>query len=316
MGPGTLSAQDSLPLNSVGDKTLAGTEEMRSQSVKRQWLVAGGSAAVYGGSLFALNNAWYKNYPKTSFHTFNDAAEWLQVDKIGHAWSAYNLSRAATAMWRWAYRPQASDGKREHAVLLGTVTGFSYLTVIEFLDAHSANWGWSWADMGANLFGSGLFASQEWIWKEQRILFKFSAHRNSYEPALRARANELYGTSLPERLLKDYNAQTYWLSFNLRSFLKKSSLPQWLSLSIGYGADGLFGGFENRSYDKDGNLVFDRSDIPRQRHWYLSPDIDWSRIPTRSRFLRTTFSILNAIKVPAPALEFSAGAFRFKAIAF
>ena len=34
--------------------------------------VAGLSATGYIGSLYFLNNAWYKNYPKSSFHVFND----------------------------------------------------------------------------------------------------------------------------------------------------------------------------------------------------------------------------------------------------
>ena len=129
------------------------------------------SAATYGGSLILLNKTWYNDYEKTSFHTFNDAKEWLQVDKVGHAWSAYNLSRANTALWKWA------GMKENKAVLLGSATGFAYLTIIEFMDAHSAKWGWSWADMAANIGGASLFAIQELVWKEQRLQFKFSVHK-------------------------------------------------------------------------------------------------------------------------------------------
>src|SRR5687768_15141332 len=57
---------------------------------KRVRLIAGINVAGYGISLVALNNAWYKGYAKTSFHTFNDSREWLQLDKSGHAWGAYN----------------------------------------------------------------------------------------------------------------------------------------------------------------------------------------------------------------------------------
>lgn len=277
---------------------------------KRQWLVGGLSTAGYGGSLLALNKAWYDKYEKTPFHTFDDSKEWLQVDKAGHAWTAYNLSRASSAAWQWA------GLKKNKAIWLGSASGFTYLTVIEFLDAHSAHWGWSWADMGANFFGSALFAAQELAWNEQRAQFKFSAHKKEYETPLNSRANELYGRSLAERLLKDYNTQTYWLSFNLRSFLPTSNLPQWLNLSVGYGAEGLFGGFENIAYDKNGMTTFDRRDIKRYRQWYLAPDIDLTRIKTRSKFLKTTFSAINSIKIPAPALEFSNSKLKVKAISF
>lgn len=268
---------------------------------KRKWVIGGISAAAYGGSLIALNKAWYQNYPKAPFHTFNDAAEWLQVDKVGHAWSVYSASRLTTAAWRWA------GLSHKKAVLLGSASGFTYLTVVEILDAHSAEWGWSWADMGANLFGSALFAAQELAWQQQKVQFKFSAHRGRYAGDLLNRANHLYGTTLPERLLKDYNTQTYWASFNLKGILNISGMPGWLNLAVGYGADGMWGGFENKGFDKEGNIVFNRTDIGRYRQWYLSPDIDLTKIKTGKKSLKTLLFLLNAIKIPAPALQYSHG---------
>ena len=161
-----------------------------------------------------------------------------------------------------------------------------------------------------------MFAGQEFLWNEQRIQFKFSSHKQKYQGELHSRANDLFGSSFQERVLKDYNAQTYWLSFNLRSFLPASKLPSWLNLSIGYGAEGLMGGFENLAYDSDGNITFDRRDIPRYRQWYIAPDIDLTKIKTKSRFVRTSLFLLNCLKFPAPALEFSKDGVMFKAIAF
>jgi hypothetical protein len=100
--------------------------------------------------------------------------------------------------------------------------------------------------------------------------------------------DNLFGSTLPELLLKDYNAQTYWLSFNLHSFLPQSKLPKWLNVSVGYGAQGLLGGYENVAYDNNGNVVFDRRDIPRYRQWYLAPDVDLTKIKTKSKFIRTS----------------------------
>lgn len=271
---------------------------------KRKRIVGVTSAALYGGSLISLNKAWYKNYPKAPFHTFDDSKEWLQVDKVGHAWTAYQTGRGTTAAWQWA------GLSHKKAVLLGSATGFTYLTVIEILDAHSAEWGWSWADMGANLFGSALFAAQELTWKNQKIQFKFSAHRNKYEPLLGQRADKLYGNTFPQRLLKDYNGQTYWLSLNIKGISDVWNLPPWLNLAVGYGADGLWGGFENKGYDGEGNVIFDRTDIGRRRQWYLSPDVDFTQIKTSSKTLKTLFFLLNVIKIPAPALEFSNGSFK------
>jgi uncharacterized protein YfiM (DUF2279 family) len=281
------------------------------QKKNRQWLIGGLNVAGYGGSLLIFNSAWYKDYPKTSFHSFDDSKEWLQIDKAGHAWGAYNGARGSAAMWRWAGISQ------KKAALIGGISSMGYLTVIEFLDAHSAKWGWSWSDMGANVLGSGLFMAQELGWKEQRIQYKFSFHTNRYgDPQLEQRADQLYGKPWYERILKDYNAQTYWFSANLKSFFKQSKLPPWLNVAVGYGADGMFGGFDNVWLDQLGNEVT-RYDIKRTRQFYLSPDIDFTKIPTKSRFLRTTFAVLNSFKFPAPALMInSKGKFKAYAIYF
>jgi hypothetical protein len=276
---------------------------------QRQLLVTGINVGVYGGSLFVLHKAWYKNEARTSFQVFNDSKEWLQVDKAGHGWTAYNTGRASAMLWEWAGMPH------KKAVWIGGLSGFAYLTGIEFLDAHSAKWGWSWSDIGANILGSGLFMGQEFIWEEQRIQYKFSFHKKNYnEPMLEKRADELYGEGLYERMLKDYNAQTYWFSFNLKSFLPQSNLPAWLNVAIGYGADGMFGGFENKWKDETGDEIT-RYNIPRKRQFYLAPDIDFTKIKTKSKFLKTSFALLNAFKCPAPALMIDSKG-KMKAYAF
>src|SRR5262245_31680170 len=68
----------------------------------RVWLVTGVHVVGYGASLAMLSNVWYKDYAHSSFHTFNDSKEWLQVDKFGHGWTAYNTARISGGMWRWA----------------------------------------------------------------------------------------------------------------------------------------------------------------------------------------------------------------------
>jgi hypothetical protein len=266
------------------------------QKKNRQWLIGGVNIAGYGGSLIILNSAWYKGYARTGFHTFNDSKEWLQVDKTGHAWAAYNAGKVSAAMWKWAGLPD------KKAVWIGGLSSTVYLTAIEFLDAYSVKWGWSWSDIAANFVGSGLFVGQESLWKEQRIQFKFSFHKNDYaEPVLEQRADNLFGKSWYERMLKDYNAQTYWFSANLKSFFPGSKLPAWLNVAAGYGAGGMYGGFENKWLDQLGNEV-SRSDIPRTRQFYLAPDIDLTKIKTNKKWVRTVFTFLNAFKCPAPAL--------------
>jgi uncharacterized protein YfiM (DUF2279 family) len=268
---------------------------------KRIRLIAAGNIIAYTGSMTALYQIWYKDYPQTNFHFFNDNNEWLQVDKAGHAYSAYVASRASMEMWRWA------GLKRKQRIWIGGMSGAFYQTVIETLDGFSAEWGWSWGDFAANMFGSGLLVSQELAWNEQRISFKFSTHHKSYPPGeLSERGNQLFGKSFGERIFKDYNANTLWLSANLKSFFKDSKLPAWLNIAVGYGAEGMYGGVANVWQDKNGNQ-HSRMDIPRYRQFYLSPDIDLTRIKTRSRPLKIALFVLNSFKFPAPSLEFSQG---------
>ena len=271
---------------------------------KRLRFITGVHITSYAGTMFALGQAWYKDYPRVPFQIFNDSKEWAQVDKVGHGWTAYNIAKYSSGMWSW------TGLSRKRAVVLGGLSSIGYQTILEYLDAHSAEWGWSWTDMAANVGGTGVYVVQDLAWNEQRILFKFSSHKVVYEEELLRRADELYGKTLPERILKDYNGQTYWLSANIRSFAKESRIPSWLNIAVGYGAKGLFGGFENRAVDASGNTTFDRPDILRQRQWYISPDIDFTRIKTDKKGLKVAFSVLNMIKLPAPALELSGGKVR------
>src|SRR4030095_1808454 len=45
------------------------------QKRKRQWIVGGINVVGYGASLIIFSNTWYDDYPKTSFHTFDDRSE-------------------------------------------------------------------------------------------------------------------------------------------------------------------------------------------------------------------------------------------------
>jgi hypothetical protein len=78
----------------------------------------------------------------------------------------------------------------------------------------------------------------------------------------------------------------------------------------------MFGGYENLAKNEDGIPTFDRRDISRYRQWYLSPDIDFTRIKTRHKFLKAALSALNVLKFPVPALEFSKGRLKIRGLVF
>ena len=74
----------------------------KKKSNGRTWFVAGTHVAFLAASYIALEKAWYADFPKQSFHFFNDIKEWNQMDKAGHMWTSYQISRGSTASWKWA----------------------------------------------------------------------------------------------------------------------------------------------------------------------------------------------------------------------
>ena len=183
-----------------------------SQQVKRNvGVVLGTEAALYAGSMSGLYFLWYAGYDQSAFHFYNDNAEWLQMDKFGHAMSSYYVGTLGYEALRLA----GCDEKR--SIIYGGPVGFVFLTTVEIFDGLSSGWGFSWGDIAANTIGTGLFMTQQALWHEQRISMKYSYHNTKF-PQYRP---DLLGSNLPEKMLKDYNGQTIWLSFNIKSFLNE-----------------------------------------------------------------------------------------------
>ncbi len=257
-------------------------------NIPRRNAVVISELALSGSALLALNQLWYANYPKSDFKSINDNAEWLQVDKAGHVFSAYHIGNASSNALKW------SGVSRKNQLIYGATSGFVFLSAVEIMDGYSKNWGFSVGDLVSNATGTALLISQELLWKEQRIVPKFSFHTTPYASA---RPNVL-GSTVAEQLLKDYNGQTYWISANIHSFSKTSKIPKWLNLAVGYGGEGMITGNEEFI-----NTIF-LPEATRQRQFYLSFDVDLTKIKTKSSVLKTVFSVFNTLKVPAPTLEF------------
>ena len=245
----------------------------------------------YPATMYGLYQLWYVGKSKDSFHFFDDSGEWQQMDKIGHASTSYRFGRVG-------YHVMKECGYSERQSLwFGGLSGFAFLGSVEIFDGFSGGYGFSWSDIAANAVGSGLFVSQQYLLHEQPVALKFSFHQTRYyryHP-------DLLGSRLRENILKDYNGQTYWLSANLRSFFPgKRYLPGWLNIAAGYGATGMTGASDNP-------LMVDGKPVPkseRSAHFYLSPDIDLSRIAVRSKTLKQVFRIISVIKFPLPTIEY------------
>ncbi|MCF6351360.1 MAG: YfiM family protein [Flavobacteriaceae bacterium] len=248
---------------------------------KRKTLIIGGSSA-YVISMVGINQLWYANFEKSNLHSINDNKEWLQMDKFGHVMTSYYIGKIGMELLDW------SGESKKNQLIYGATLGFTFLSTIEIFDGFSKEWGFSFGDILANASGTGLLIGQELLWEEQRIQLKYSFHQTKF-----AKQNpELLGRNFLENTLKDYNGQTYWISANIWSFNKKSKFPKWLNLALGYGAENMI----------TSNVT---NNDNRFRQFYLSLDLDLTKIKTNSKFLKTVFSAVNFIKIPAPTIRYS-----------
>jgi hypothetical protein len=274
---------------------------------KRVWTAGAGAFATYSVFSIGLYNTWYKKTERSSFHYFNDAGEWCDLDKVAHSYNSYIQSSNCFDGARWCgYSEKA-------AIIWGVSISMLFQTTIEVMDGFSSDWGFSWPDIGGNLLGAGLFAGQQLLWHEQKFKLKLSAFPKNYPDAFITgdkgtnisydqRAKDLYGNAYFSSFMKDYNAQTFWLSFNPGIF--SSSInnfwPKYLDISIGYGADNLYGGYSNEWQTNGENFI---ARPIRYQQYYLSLDIDLKKIRVKNNFLRTALHVINIIKIPAPTLE-------------
>jgi hypothetical protein len=237
-----------------------------------------------------LNQIWYKDYPKSKFHLFNDAQNWMQMDKAGHLYTANKLSHQFFDIYRW------SGFQNKSAAVIGASLGLSFQTTLEIMDGYSSEWGFSWSDMAANTIGSLSFLSQQLIWGDEKIVLKFSVHKTPYATI----RPSVLGKSTSEHFLKDYNGQTYWLSYSPHDFIQK--VPKWLCLSFGYSVDQKLVGDLNIYTDINTQKTYTAS-----RQYLFSLDIDFSKLPIKKPWLKKVVKQFNYIKLPFPTLLFQDG---------
>lgn len=257
---------------------------------KRLVKIAATEIGSYVGGLSFLSFIWYKDHERVPFHFYNDSKGYLQMDKAGHAYSAYRESFSAYYALRWAGVP------KKKALLYGGPIGLIFQTPIEIFDGLYEGWGFSWTDMIANTAGAGIFTVQEALFDEQVVLMKFS-----YSPSEYRDYHHALGETHLESFFLDYNAHTYWLSANLQRITGAEKIPSWLNIAFGYSGNGMIKEFDNPTYYKGEPFP----DFERYRQYLLSLDIDVSKIPTKRRWLQSVFRTINLIKIPLPAIEFN-----------
>ena len=247
---------------------------------------------VLTGAITYLKYQWYNDKERVPFHFYNDFKGWNQIDKLGHFYISYLESNVGYSLLK---KFNFSEKKALH---YGGFQGLILETPIEFFDAYHEGWGFSLSDMLANSFGSLFFIAQQKLFDEQLIRPKLSFSRSIYAQ----NANGLLGKdNLLSEFIYDYNGYTYWFSFSPKRIFKINKIPEWINLSFGYGSNGMLGEFENKKTYKGKILPF----YKRYRQYYLSLDINLSKIKTNSRPLKKIFNVLSYLKIPLPTIEFS-----------
>jgi len=271
-------------------------EKSDTLNIKRRNAIIISEGILLSGALISLNELWYRKYPQRNFHLKNDYNQWKQMDKVGHFMTSYYGGKLGMDALNWA------GVSKKNQLIYGAGIGFVFLSAVEILDGFSEEWGASTSDVIANAAGTGFLIGQELLWKEQRISVKYSFHQTNFAKQRPA----ILGENYFQQTLKDYNGQTYWLSANIWSFNKKSTIPKWLNIALGYGAEGMLYGNTTKSIL---NTPY--------RQFYLSLDIDLTKIKTNSEFLKSVFSVVNFIKIPAPTIEINTkGKVRFHYLYF
>ena len=237
-------------------------------------------------SYYGLYNLWYKKYPQTSFHFFNDLEEWNYIDKSGHIYSSYQVARKSHLF--------LVKKDIENPVEKSCFYSLFFMLGIEVLDGFSKEWGFSNYDLLSNFIGTGIFYFQQKKFKRQLLKLKFSSHLTPYA----IYRPSLLGENVSQRIFKDYNGQTYWLTFDLNNKIQERlKVFKYLNFSLGYSIDGFVGARNNNILN-----CANCNEINRQSQLLLSIDLDLSEIKTKNRALQLLLNSFSIIKFPAPTI--------------
>lgn len=225
------------------------------------------------------------------------------MDKTHHAIATYQTGKIGYGLLRWA------GANEQRATWLGGISGLFLLTSQEIFDGFSSKWCASSGDMAANVMGSAIFISQQLAWHEQRLLLKWSYHPTSY-PNYNP---EQLGCNFAQKIIKDYNGQTFWLSANIQGFFRRySCIPKWLNVAVGYGVTGITGTVADPLLYRD--IPF--PSFEKRSFFCIAPDIDLTHIHTQSTVIRWLFEAIGFLKFPLPKIEISGEGVKFHPIYF
>ena len=246
------------------------------------------SAAII--SLVGINEVWYKNYARSDFHFFDDFKEWNGMDKVGHACTSYQLNKFSHTLFE--------KNNIKNPLLKSSIYTFGYMLGVELLDGYSTEWGFSIYDVIGNGIGTFLYSFQESKLKSQPFKIKFSFTKTPYATC----RPSLLGENRLQQIFKDYNGQTYWVTFNYNELWnKKIKLFDYVDFAVGYSIDGFTGGHNNPEISSCNCVTSDCNNLKRTSQFIFSLDLNTSKIKNNHPILGKFLLPFDIIKIPFPA---------------
>ena len=284
-----------IPLGENGGGALNRPVDLHGETVgpvhaTRLWLM-GGTMAVANAAIAVYFFETYYNdefATRAPFHTFND---WynadLNVDKVGHIWSAQAYAQAMYHMFRWANMDQTAS------MYWSSGLAFFFQLEMEITDGLFEKWGFSWWDIAANTIGA-VWPNLQRVYPALRpVMLKMSYHPS-------AAVNKGW---VEHDYLRDYDGFTYWLAVSVEDLLPAAAKPwwpDWLGVAVGYGANQTMLG--EKIYNS-------RNGVGQgEQEWYIALDYDLRKLPGDTAFLRWLKESLNIFHLPAPAIRLTPSA--------
>ena len=232
------------------------------------------SGVTVGGFIYGQafqKKLWWKG-EKSPFH-FNWQEDWtyaLGADKFGHFYFPMLVTTIYADAFDW------SGIEEEQSLLYGGLTALTYQTFTEIKDGFSKQWGFSWGDFSANVFGAAYPLLQYTYPQLKNFNLKIS-----FFPSDR------FKNGSNKVIFDDYESTYHWLSISVVNYLPENLrkyYPSFLNLAVGHSVKG----FDTNS---------------RHHEIYLALDLNTDELPGNSSFLKFIKKYLNFYYLPMPAVK-------------
>jgi Predicted periplasmic lipoprotein (DUF2279) len=264
---------DTLKVKSVSTNGIYTQKQYKIHPV-RLGIVLGGMTIAWLGMHIYYSNTWWKD--RAHYFKFAEDPYYARdVDKLSHIYTADLITVSSAKFYEW------SGMNPTLALAIGSVTAIAYETYIEINDGLAPIWGFDWGDMAGNFIGALYPIAQKYVKPLRSFNIKWS-----FVPQWLSNKFRKY----PD-LLDDYTSMKFWITVNPKDLLPKKIAKYYPSfLGFGLGIN-----LQNASHATGATNAY--------REYYLAFDIDVTRLPGNTDFLKKLKEVLNFYHIPMPGVK-------------